>query len=76
MPVAGLERTEDGGELFREREEPAVGGWLLITQSIHKTAGCKTGAGDAGGEPRLVDLGKEAGDLQCIFPNGAWRSNY
>jgi hypothetical protein len=63
VPVAALERMEDGGELFREREEPAVGGRLLIAQSIDKAAGCETSAGDAGGEPRLVDLSKEAGDL-------------
>jgi hypothetical protein len=71
MPIARLERTEDGGELFREREEPAVGGWLLITQSIDKTAGCKTSAGYASGEPRLVDFCKEAGDLT---PTGALAS--
>jgi hypothetical protein len=68
MPIARLEGSENGGELFREREEPAVGGWLLITQSIDKTAGCKTSAGYASGEPRLVDFRKEAGDLT---PTGA-----
>ena len=69
MPVAGLERTEDGGELFRKREEPAIGGRLLIAKSMDKTAGGKTSGGDAGGEPRLVDFRKEAGDLT---PTGAF----
>jgi hypothetical protein len=63
VPVAAFERTEDGGELFRKREEPAVGGRLLIAQSIDQAAGCETSAGDAVGEPRLVDFCKEAGDL-------------
>jgi hypothetical protein len=68
VPAAGLERTEDGGELLREREEPAIGRRLLIAKGMDKTAGCKTSAGDAGREPRLVDFGKEAGDLT---PTGA-----
>jgi hypothetical protein len=68
VPVAGLERTENGGELFREREEPAIGGRLLIAKGVDKTAGCKTSAGDAGREPRLIDFRKEAGDLT---PTGA-----
>jgi hypothetical protein len=68
VPVAGLERPEDGGELFREREEPAIGGRLLITKSMDKTAGCKTSGVDASGEPGLVDFRKEAGDLT---PTGA-----
>jgi hypothetical protein len=68
VPVAGLERTEDGGKLLREREEPAIGGRLLIAKGVDKTPGCKTSAGDAGREPRLVDLSKEAGDLT---PTGA-----
>lgn len=68
MSVAALERIEDGGKLFREREEPAIGSRLLIAQSIDKATGGKTSAGDAGGEPGLVDFCKEAGDL---VPTGA-----
>ena len=68
MPVARLERTEDEGELFREREEPAIGRRLLIAKAMDKTTGCKTSGGDAGREPRLVDFRKEAGDLA---PTGA-----
>ena len=68
MSVAALDRIEDGGELFREREEPAIGSRLLIAQSIDEATGGKTSAGDAGGEPWLVNFGKEAGDLA---PTGA-----
>ena len=68
MPVAGLERTEDEGELFGEREEPAIGRRLLIAKGMDKTAGGKTSGGDAAREPRLVDFRKEAGDLT---PTGA-----
>jgi hypothetical protein len=68
VSVAALEGVEDGSELFREREEPAVGRRLLIAKSMDKAAGGKTSAGDAGGEPRLIDFCKEAGDLT---PTGA-----
>ena len=68
MPVASLEGMEDGGKLFREREKAAVGGRLLITQSMNEPTGGKASTGDAGGEPWLVDFRKEAGDL---IPAGA-----
>jgi hypothetical protein len=68
VPAAGLERPEDGGKLFREREEAAISRRLLIAKGMDKTAGGKTSAGDAVREPRLVDFRKEAGDLT---PTGA-----
>ena len=71
MPFAGLEGTEDGGELFREREEPAISRRLLIAKDMDKTAGSKTSTGHASGEPRLVDFGKKAGDL---IPTGSLAS--
>ena len=63
VPVAALEGIEDGGKLFREREEPAVGRRLLIAESVDETAGSKASGGEAGGEPRVVDFREEAGDL-------------
>jgi hypothetical protein len=66
---AALKATENGGKLFSEYEEPAVGGRLLIAQSVDEAAGCKARAGDAGGEPRLVYLSEETGDL---IPAGAF----
>ena len=68
MRIGALERIEDGGELLREREQPAVGRRLLIAQSIDEATGCKTSGGDAGGEPGVVDFCEEAGDL---IPTGA-----
>jgi hypothetical protein len=68
VAVGALECLEDGGELFREREETAVGGRLLVAQSIDEAAGCKTSSGDAGGEPRVVDFREEAVDQA---PTGA-----
>jgi hypothetical protein len=59
---------EDGGELLGEREEPAVGRLLLIAKSIDEATGCKASAGDAGGEPGVVDFREETGDL---VPTGA-----
>ena len=63
VALGPLERMEDGGELFGEREQAAVGGRLLIAQRIHEATGRKASAGDAGGEPRAVDFREEAGDL-------------
>jgi hypothetical protein len=61
--LATLQRIEDGGELLREREETAVGGRLLIAHRVDKATGGEAGAGDARGEPRVVDFREEAGDL-------------
>jgi len=63
VAVAALECMEDGGELFRESEKAAVRGRLLIAQSLNKATGCEARAGDAGGEPGLIYLGKKPGDL-------------
>ena len=68
VALGPLERMEDRGELFREREEAAVGGRLLIAQHIHEATGREASTGDAGGEPRVVDFREEAGDLA---PTGA-----
>jgi hypothetical protein len=68
VPVSSPESMENGGELFGECEKPAVGGRLLITQSIDKAAGGKASVGDAGGEPGLVHLSEETGD---VIPAGA-----
>jgi hypothetical protein len=40
VSIGALERVEDRGELFREGQEPAVGGRLLIAQSIDNATGC------------------------------------
>ena len=63
MSVATLESMKDGGEFFREDEQPAVGGRRLVAQSRDEAIGSRTSAGDAGGEPGLVYLGEEASDL-------------
>jgi hypothetical protein len=68
VPVSSPESMENGGELFGECEKPAVGGRLLITQSIDKAAGGKASVGDAGGEPVSVHLSEETGD---VIPAGA-----
>jgi hypothetical protein len=59
---------EDGGELFRECEKPAVGGRLLIAQSVDEATGGKARGDDASGEPGLVHLGEETSNL---IPAGA-----
>jgi hypothetical protein len=69
VAAAALESTEDGGKLFRECEEAAVGGGVLIAKSIGEATGSKASAGDAGGEPGLIYLGEETGDLT---PAGAF----
>jgi hypothetical protein len=63
VSVGALERVKDGGKLFREGEEAAIGGRLLIAQSIDEAGGGQASGGDAGGEPRRVDMSEEAGDL-------------
>jgi hypothetical protein len=59
---------EDGGKLFREYEKTAVGGRLLIAQSIDEAIDSRASIGDTVGEPGLVHLSEEAGDL---IPAGA-----
>jgi hypothetical protein len=56
------------GELFREREKPAVGRRLLVPQGMNEAARGKAGTGDTGREPWFVDQREEAGDL---VPTGA-----
>jgi hypothetical protein len=68
VPFGALQRIEDGGELLGEGEETAVGGGLLIAQSVDEAAGGEASAGDAGGEPRAIHFSEEAGDLA---PTGA-----
>jgi hypothetical protein len=54
---------ENGGEFFREREQAAVRGRLLIAQRIDKGSGRQASRGDAFGDPGLVDFSEEAADL-------------
>jgi hypothetical protein len=54
---------ENGGEFFREREQAAVRGRLLITQRIGKRSGRQASSGDAFGDPGVVDFSEEAADL-------------
>jgi hypothetical protein len=60
---------KNGGKLLRECEEPAVCGWLLIAQGREEASGSEASAGDAGGEPGLIYLGEETGNL---IPAGAF----
>jgi hypothetical protein len=55
--------VENGGEFFREREQAAVRGRLLIAQSIDKRSGRQASGGDAFGDPGLVDFSEEVADL-------------
>ena len=54
---------ENGGEFFREREQAAVRGRLLIAQRIDKRGGRQASGGDALGDPGMVDFVEEAADL-------------
>ena len=54
---------ENGSEFFREREQAAVRGRLLIAQRIDKRSGRQAGGGDAIGDPGVVDFREEAADL-------------
>jgi hypothetical protein len=67
VPLA--EHMEHGGELLREQEETAIGGRLLIAQSMDDAAGCGAGGGDAVRGPETVGFGEEAGELApaCSF---------
>jgi hypothetical protein len=59
---------ENGGELLREREQAAVGGRLLIAQSIDKGSGRQASGGDAFGDPGMIDFSEEAADLVPACP--------
>ena len=59
---------ENGGEFFREREQAAVRGRLLIAQSIDKGSGRQASGGDAFGDPGMIDLSEEAADLVPACP--------
>ena len=54
---------EDDGEFFREGEQAAVRGRLLIAQSIDKRGGRQASGGDAFGDPGVVDFSEETADL-------------
>src|ERR1700733_4777831 len=54
---------EDGGEFFRDRKQAAVGGRLLIAQSIDKGSGRQASGVDAFGDPRAINFSEEAPDL-------------
>src|SRR5271156_5256871 len=63
------QHLEDGCELFREQEEPAIGDGLLISQRVEDGAGCGAVGGHTARGPERVGFGKEAGDLA---PAGAF----
>ena len=63
MALGTPQGMENGGEFFREREQAAVRGRLLIAQSIDKGSGRQSSCGDAFGDPRVVDFIEEAADL-------------
>jgi hypothetical protein len=69
LAVSLAEHMEQGGELLREQEEAAIGGRLLITQSMDDAVGRGAGGGDAARGPEIVDFGEEAGELApaCSF---------
>ena len=54
---------ENGGEFFREREQAAVRGRLLIAQRIDKRRGRQASSGDTFGDPGAVDFIEETADL-------------
>jgi hypothetical protein len=39
MSLGALDGLEDGGELFSHSEQAAIGGWLLIAQSVDQPGG-------------------------------------
>lgn len=67
------EEMEDGGELLCEQKETAVGGRLLIAQSLEDGARGGAAGGDAAGCPESVDFVEEIGDLTpaCSFSSFA-----
>ena len=71
VPLA--EHMEQGGELLREQEETAIGGRLLIAQSMDDAVGCGAGGGDAVLGPETVGFGEEAEELApaCSFAGRA-----
>jgi hypothetical protein len=54
---------EHGGELLGEEEEAAIGGGLLIAQSMNDGVGCGAGGGYAARNPIRVGFAEEASDL-------------
>ena len=63
MPFGAPQGVKDGGELFGNGEEAAVGGGLLIAQSVDQASRAQASGGDAVSDPRLIDLGEETLDL-------------
>ena len=63
MSLGPAHGMEDGGELFGEREQAPVGGRLLIVESIDQAGSGQARGGDAGGDPRVIEFGEEAGDM-------------
>src|SRR5271156_3822818 len=57
------QRVKYGGEFFREREEPAIGGGLLIAQSVEEATRGQPSGCDASIDPRLVNFREQATDL-------------
>ena len=57
MPLLPAKHVEDGGETLGEHEEAAVGGGLLVAQSMDEAAGGQAGGGDTARDPIFVDFG-------------------
>jgi hypothetical protein len=66
LPPQGVEHA---GKLLAEDEEPAVSCGILVSQGVDETVGGEATCGDTAGNPRVVDLGEETGDLTptCSF---------
>ncbi len=54
---------ENGGELFRKREQAAVRRRLLVTETMEKGRGREASSGDTFGDPGAIDFREEAADL-------------
>jgi hypothetical protein len=63
MALVTPQGMENGREFFREREQAAVRGRLLITQPIDNRSGRQASGGDAFGDPRVIDFSEETTDL-------------